>query len=93
MKQVTLRFSANDLFFTQTIVLEDENISVEDFIEGLKDQSFLTTTWHERGLYEDTFLDVPVINKEGKQVGYVKSQEVEEVDRYRNFQLIDSIDL
>ena len=92
MKQVTIRFMANDLMFFQTIILEDETISVNDFLQGLKEQKYLTTTWHERDLDDENFSDTEITDLSGKRIGYVKSQETEDINKYEDFELIDSID-
>ena len=86
MKKLNIKFLANDLVIFQTIVVEKENISVSDVMEGLNNQDYLTTTWHDRKY--SNYKDVEIIDRFGERIGYVESQRVEDVDKYRDFEIV-----
>lgn len=93
MRQLSIALTVDGATIYQTIILEDDEIKVSDFISGLNKKEYFTTVGHDRCFDDENYVDVEVLDKNLKRVGYVKEQYVDDYAVLENFELIDSIDL
>ena len=93
MRQLSIVLSVGEANIYQTIILEDSAVHTDDFIKCLNTGEYITTIGHDRCFDDEDFMDVEVLDKNLKRVGYVKEQSVDKHTDLTNFELMDEVEL